>query len=179
MFQAPPPQTKLIAGVSLETAPMSPLTNYPLGMRLLRVLMPVLTRAGGLDPASLREMAKAAGDLAKIDVAKALLTFGPLIEALTSELVKPENARLPEELLAATVATVEVEDAATGQPTKHRVQLDRAGITRVYHGNLFGMLGAMLWSAQVNFADFFRGASALARSKGAEVAASPSDSTPT
>ncbi len=148
-------KTKNIDGLTFMSTQLPPLKAYPLAARVAGILLPML---GKLSAAGIKlDDAEA---FFNTDSAKLLPVLEPLLEALA----KKDNEDLPQKLLAAT--TVQVPDES-GELTNISLITPEA-INRAFQGRGMTMFKAMWFSVEVNFRDFFGGASKGAQTKASE-----------
>jgi hypothetical protein len=139
-------KTKTIDGLTFMSTQLPPLKAYPLAARVAAIVMPAFAKlmGSGLD----------FGDADKFlsqDASKLAPILGPLLEALG----KAENEDLPQKLLVGT--TVQMPDDS-GQMSVLSLASPE-GINRAFQGKGLLIYKAMWFAVEVNFADFFAGAS--------------------
>lgn len=163
-----------IDGVKVTHTTFQPMEVYRLGPRVAKMFIPVLSLQDAfrrLAPILMKAL-KGKDALSDADVTKALsqidmTELAPVASMMLDELSKPENARLPVELLRRTQLRERDEDGRL-----KTVQLtNEAEIDDAFRGRVKLMFKVM-WSAAVfNFADFFPGGQPSARTKDSEIEA--------
>jgi hypothetical protein len=151
-------KTKTIDGLIFTSTQLPPLKAYPLSTRVAGILLPAFTRfmSSGM------EFGDADQFLAQ-DASKLI----PILEPLLKVLGEKDNEDLPQKLLAGT--SVQVPDE-TGAATLVSLATPE-GINRAFQGRMLTMLKAMWFSIEVNFFDFFGGASKTSQIKASEAGA--------
>lgn len=156
-------KTKVIDGFTFASTQLPPLKAYPLSARVASILLPAFTRlmSSGLDFSD-------ADKFFAQDAAKLL----PVLEPMLETLAKKDNEDLPQKLLAGT--TVQIPDEQ-GNATLISLASPE-GINRAFQGRGLLLYKVLWFAVQVNFADFFAGASKNSQTKdlGAEAKGSAS-----
>lgn len=148
-------KTKVIDGLTFMSTQLPPLKAYPLSARVAGIVLPAFSRflSSGLQFDDVDKfLAQDAGKLV------------PVLEPLLEALGKKENEDLPQKLLSAT--TVHLPDAA-GQVSVLPL-LTAEAINHAFQGRPMTLYKALWFAVEVNFADFFGGASKTIQTKASE-----------
>lgn len=155
-----------IDGIKVRSQMLEPMEVYALAPRVVQMFLPVLGMQGAL-----KQIASKAGGANKADLMKMFMTidvvqFMPLLSKVIAELGKPENARLPQELLCRT--SIVVRDAAGALVIKQLSSVQ--DINDALRGKFMLMLKLMWFAASFNFADFSFGEAPSAPINSAQIA---------
>ena len=147
-------KTKTIDGLLFSSTQLPPLKAYPLSARVGAILLPALSKffASGLN------QIEDVDAFMKQNAGKLMPVLEPVLEALG----KKDNEDLPQKLLAGT--TVQMPDES-GSMTLISLATPE-GINRAFQGRGATMYKALWFAVEVNFTDFFPGASKSSRTKG-------------